>query len=265
MEPPGTQLLDPALPTEGWLPGSVSNGLTAVRRKRPGAPLLRGLLAVALVGLLVLIVWWTVSTRADGPGNAVTASGFAEADEVLLSSQTAALIVDLPVAAGGRVTAGTVLARLDDAGIQLQLRLADGASREGLLLEADKYLIRSPLDGIVTRVPAHVGEQALPGRALVGVANPAKLNVLLYVPLRDLGTVHVGQTVDIAVDALANRQLSGVVASINNTAEFTPRNVQTQPDRLNLVYGVTVRVDNRNGDLKAGMPVQATFVGAGAP
>ena len=31
-------------------------------------------------------------------------------------------------------------------------------------------------------------------------------------------------------------------------------------DRLNLVFGVTVRIDNRDGALLPGLPVQATIV-----
>jgi HlyD family secretion protein len=49
------------------------------------------------------------------------------------------------------------------------------------------------------------------------------------------------------------------VTSTNPRAEFTPRNVQTQRDRLNLVFGVQVRVDNPEMALKPGMPVDARF------
>jgi HlyD family secretion protein len=151
------------------------------------------------------------------------------------------------------------VARLDDAAIQLQLRLADPISRQSLALDADKYLIRSPLAGTVTRIPAHVGEQALPGRALVAVANTGQLNVSLSVSLRDLGSVRVGQPVTVTVDALPDRTFAGRVTSVNDKAEFTPRNVQTETERLNLIYGVTARVENRDGVLKPGMPVQATI------
>jgi hypothetical protein len=49
------------------------------------------------------------------------------------------------------------------------------------------------------------------------------------------------------------------VRSIATKAEFTPRNVQTQKDRQNLVFAVTVRVPNPDSALKAGLPVDAAF------
>ncbi len=66
--------------------------------------------------------------------------------------------------------------------------------------------------------------------------------------------------------ASANRQLytdaggpgiPGKVSFISSKAEFTPRNVQTAEERSKLVYRVKIAVDNREGVLKEGMPVEA--------
>jgi len=46
-------------------------------------------------------------------------------------------------------------------------------------------------------------------------------------------------------------------------AEFTPRNIQTRTDRDRLVYPGEVRVVNRDGKLRSGMPVQVTLTGTG--
>ena len=70
----------------------------------------------------------------------------------------------------------------------------------------------------------------------------------------DLGRVAVGQSVGIRADAFPDRVFAGRVQTIANRAEFTPRNVQTQKDRQNLVFAVTVRVPNPDGALKAGLP-----------
>jgi len=51
--------------------------------------------------------------------------------------------------------------------------------------------------------------------------------------------------------------LAGIVSFIAAKAEFTPRNVQTADERSRLVYRVKVGVDNANGVLKPGMPVEA--------
>ena len=51
--------------------------------------------------------------------------------------------------------------------------------------------------------------------------------------------------------------IAGTVTFISPKAEFTPRNVQTAEERSKLVYRVKVSVDNTNGVLKQGMPVEA--------
>ena len=55
----------------------------------------------------------------------------------------------------------------------------------------------------------------------------------------------------------AGHQLPGTITFISPKAEFTPRNVQTAEERSKLVYRIKVSVDNRQGVLKQGMPVEA--------
>ena len=47
------------------------------------------------------------------------------------------------------------------------------------------------------------------------------------------------------------------VTYISPKAEFTPRNVQTAEERSKLVYRIRITVDNKEGVLKQGMPVEA--------
>jgi HlyD family secretion protein len=50
-----------------------------------------------------------------------------------------------------------------------------------------------------------------------------------------------------------------VVLFIAREAEFTPRNVQTEEERVNLVFGVEIRIDNPGGELKPGMPADVVI------
>ena len=207
------------------------------------------------------------SIRWPGSGStALTASGTLEADETVIAPRVSGEIVALPVAAGARVAKGDVLAQIDDRAVQLQLRQApDSATRETYQLQAQDYTLRSPLAGVVTRVPANAGELALPGQVLLAVSDLSMLRLTLYVRMADLGRVSVGQRLTITADPYPGRTFEGVVTSVNQQSEFTPRNVQTQTDRLNLVFGVQATVANADGALKAGMPVDARFEpGAGA-
>jgi HlyD family secretion protein len=49
------------------------------------------------------------------------------------------------------------------------------------------------------------------------------------------------------------------VEQIARAAEFTPRNVQTVGHRIKQVFGMTVRLDNQEGKLRAGMAEDVTF------
>ncbi|HMN30540.1 MAG TPA: efflux RND transporter periplasmic adaptor subunit, partial [Caldilineaceae bacterium] len=126
-------------------------------------------------------------------------------------------------------------------------------------VQADQYILRSPISGVITNVPTHVGEVASPGETIATVADLSVLKLTAYVLERDLGQVRIGQEVSIAADPFPGRTFRGVVTATNPRAEFTPRNVQTKADRLNLVFGVRVLVDNPDGALKPGMPVDVTF------
>jgi multidrug resistance efflux pump len=232
----------------------------APNRRRPGRPSRRLLLLLLLVPL-GLGIWWFATGLSGAPASGqVSASGIVEADEVLISPEVTARLVGLPVRAGDQVRAGDVLARLDDALVQLQIRQAEPAARLQLELQADRYLLRSPIDGLVSRVPMRLGEVAVPGQSVVVVTNPRQVEITLYLREQELGQARVGQTVSLSADPFPGRAFDGRVTWISPRAEFTPRNVQTQRDRQNLVFAVKVEVDNPAGLLKPGLPVDATFL-----
>jgi len=121
--------------------------------------------------------------------------------------------------------------------------------------------ITAPLSGTILRVPVELGETVFPGSTLLTLADLTTLEVKIYLPGPMLGRIQLGQKVDLRTDSFADRILTGTVATIADEAEFTPKNVQTRDERVRLVYAVKVRVPNPDGTLKAGMPVDAWFVG----
>jgi len=152
-------------------------------------------LLLAVLALVLAATWYAVSSgllvAAPGP---LTASGTVEADEVVIASEVTGRIMTLPADEGSRVRAGDVVATLDDALLQLQLSQVDAATQRQLGIQLAKYELRAPSDGVVTRVPARVGEVALPGTPVVAVADLRRLKVTVYVLERDLGQA-IGQKV----------------------------------------------------------------------
>jgi HlyD family secretion protein len=216
------------------------------------------LVAAGLVALIALGVWLAYPRAASGP---LTASGTVEFDEVTLAAEAAGRVADLSVDEGSRVTDGQVVGHLVDPVLVVQYRqaISDPAQQQLTQAQMARMDLTAPLSGIVQKEIVRKGEYVAPGAPILTVADPTNLKLTLYVLEGDLGRVAVGQTVSIRADAFPQRVFSGVVKTIADRAEFTPRNVQTQKDRQNLVFAVTVRVPNPDAALKAGLPVDATF------
>lgn len=185
-----------------------------------------------------------------------------EFDEVTLSAQAAGRLIDLSVIEGSHVLEGEVMGQLADPVLTVQSRQAvsDPAQQQLTQAQVARLELTAPLTGIVQKQIAHRGEYVGPGAPILTVADPTDLKLTLYVLESDLSRVGVGQAVSVRADGFGDRVFAGRVTTIASRAEFTPRNVQTQKDRQNLVFAVTVRVPNADGALKAGLPVDATFV-----
>jgi hypothetical protein len=61
----------------------------------------------------------------------------------------------------------------------------------------------------------------------------------------------------VQVDSFPDRTFTGTVSHIAQQAEFTPKNVQTEKERVNMVFAVKVRLPNPGHLLKPGMPADA--------
>jgi HlyD family secretion protein len=236
-------------PLDGHLP----------HRRRLHRPSRRALVALVVVLLALAVggIWWLRAAASGGP---LTASGTVEVDEITLAAQSAGTIADLLVEEGSRVTEGQLVGRLSDPVLSVQIKqAADAAQQQLTQAQMARLELRAPIGGIVQKQVAHRGEYVGPGSPILTVADPTTLKLTVYVLEGDLGRVAVGQAVGVRADAFPNRVFAGQVKTIANRAEFTPRNVQTQKDRQNLVFAVTVRVPNPDAALKPGLPVDATF------
>jgi len=123
-----------------------------------------------------------------------------------------------------------------------------------------KCYIRNPVKGTVLNKFAEAGEVAAPGRALYKIADLSVMELKVYISGSQLPAVKQGQQVEVLIDKdqKTNRKLTGVVSWISPKAEFTPKIIQTKEERVNLVYGVIVRVEN-DGSLKIAMPAEVNF------
>jgi HlyD family secretion protein len=116
--------------------------------------------------------------------------------------------------------------------------------------------ISSPIDGTILTRYREPGEWVSPGTKLYTVADLNKVWAYIYVPEAQMAKLKPGMTVQGYVPDLGQRKITGVIAKINEEAEFTPKNVQTQKERTLLIYGIKIQFENRGSLLKIGMPVE---------
>jgi membrane fusion protein YbhG len=126
-------------------------------------------------------------------------------------------------------------------------------------------VILAPFDGVVTVKDREIGETISPGAPVLTVTNMNDRWVRIYIPETQVGAVHLGEPATITADTYKGKLYRGAVSFIASEAEFTPKNVQTQDERVKLVYAVKVRITaDSSYDLKPGLPADVQL-GAGSP
>ena len=139
------------------------------------------------------------------------------------------------------------------------------AQARAQLAELDAQLremkIAAPSDCVLEVLSVKVGDVLAPNQDAATLLLTNRLWVRVYVPEPWLGHIPLGEKVAVRVDSDPGKDFSGVVEQIARAAEFTPRNVQTVGERIKQVFGIKVRLENREGKLRAGMAADVTFPG----
>lgn len=125
--------------------------------------------------------------------------------------------------------------------------------REQIEEQIRKSCLTAPLTGTVLQKYAEQGEYATPGRPLFQMANLDDIYLRSYFTASQLAHIQMGQEVTVIADFGGEGQYEypGKIIWIAQESEFTPKSIQTQDSRANLVYAVKISVKN-DGRLKLG-------------
>jgi HlyD family secretion protein len=118
----------------------------------------------------------------------------------------------------------------------------------------------SPISGVVLSKNVEPGEYVAPGTPVVTIGNLDNVWLRAYINETDLGRVKVGQRVRVTTDTYPGKVYEGYISFIASQAEFTPKNVQTEKERVKLVYRIKIDIPNPNMELKPGMPADADIL-----
>ncbi|MBN1484326.1 MAG: efflux RND transporter periplasmic adaptor subunit [Chloroflexia bacterium] len=178
----------------------------------------------------------------------------AQAEAAYLQAEAAVLVAQAGLE---RLQAG--LSEEELAMLQSKLRQAEAAVAAAEL-QLERSTLYAPVSGIALARSIHPGELAAPGYTLLTLGDLDTVRLTLYIPENRYGQVHLGQQVQIQVDSYPDEAFWGEITYISPQSEFTPKDVQTQEERIHLVYAVRVRVPNSEHKLKPGMPADAEIL-----
>lgn len=132
---------------------------------------------------------------------------------------------------------------------------------EALLALAETRLgyatLSSPVSGLVLSKNIEPGEQVAAGTPVITVGKLDEVWLRAYINEADLGRVKVGQQATVTTDTYPDKKYRGHISFISPEAEFTPKSVQTEKERVKLVYRIKITVPNKEQELKPGMPADA--------
>lgn len=124
-----------------------------------------------------------------------------------------------------------------------------------LAVQLGDRAIASPVDGVVLSRNAEPGEVLPAGASVLTLGDIDHPTVRCYINERDLGRVKIGQAASVTTDSFPGKTYKGKVSFISSEAEFTPKQIQTEEERVKLVYRLKVDIENPNRELKSSMPV----------
>lgn len=126
-------------------------------------------------------------------------------------------------------------------------------------VQISKLTLTAPMDGVVLSRAVQPGEVASPGAALLVLGQVDDLTITVYAPTDRYGNIRLGQAARVSVDSFPGEAFAATVVRIADQFEFTPRNVQTAEGRRSTVFAIRLSIDNRDGNLKPGMPADVVF------
>lgn len=229
-------------------------------------------IVIIIIGAFAYKKWWS------GP---FKYAGTIEATRIDLPSRVATVVKDIRVQEGDHVELGQSLAALSCDEIELQQKLAQenfdravnlkrtgSISKEAFDLAQNRKQemdtrqgwceIKSPVKGTVLTRFLEPSEWVNPGTKIITVANLQELWTYFYVPQKIMSQLKVGSQIKGEVPEL-QKIFSGTIIKINEEAEFTPKNVQTESERTRLIFGVKVQFKNLEGRLKPGMTIESSL------
>lgn len=129
--------------------------------------------------------------------------------------------------------------------------LQEELNRQNFILS--QYELLAPSDGVVSNRLLEPGDMANANLPVLKLSLLDKKWVRAYVSEKELGKIYEGQAARVYIDS-KSEPIEGQIGYISSTAQFTPKNVESEELRTSLVYEIRVYVTDSDNVLRLGMP-----------
>lgn len=130
---------------------------------------------------------------------------------------------------------------------------------EKLKIDLNDSVIKAPVNGVILTRFKEIGAITNAGESILEIAKTDEFWVRAYIDEKNLGNIKPGLKMSIQTDS-RSENYEGVIGFISPVAEFTPKNIETQELRADLVYSFRVIVKNPDDKIRQGMPVTLKIV-----
>lgn len=132
------------------------------------------------------------------------------------------------------------------------------AAYDNAKLNYENSFIYATISGTVVRVPATIGENLSPGQPILSISDLNASWVVANIEETNYGRLHVGQKVDVRIDAYPGKVFAGKVTDVGGVTQSTFSLIPTQNDSGNFTkvtqrMPVKIEVNKEGLVLKPGM------------
>ena len=138
--------------------------------------------------------------------------------------------------------AAIATAKSEVIGAQAQLDAAR-ATIERIQADIDDSMLSSPRDGRVQYRAAEPGEVLAAGGRVLNLVDLSDVYMTFFLPTATAGRVALGAEVRIVLDAAPQSVIPARVSFVADVAQFTPKTVETEEERLKLMFRVKANID----------------------
>ncbi|WP_273777938.1 HlyD family secretion protein [Acinetobacter sp. GSS19] len=117
------------------------------------------------------------------------------------------------------------------------------ATIQRIQFDLDDSQLKAPLKARVQYRIAEPGEMIAAGGKVLNLIDLSNVYMTFFLPETVVGQVAIGTEVRIVLDAAPNVVIPAKVSYVADTAQFTPKTVETQSERQKLMFRVKAQVD----------------------